>query len=196
MKVILSGTACIGKSTIFEKLKEEFKYNNITFLNESARELLEQGSISSVGEVCSSKDQLYMLEEHYKNTLRYEKFISDRGALDGFVYATQSYLDGAYTFQQHKEHEELFLQCINDYTRIYYIPLESTPVKLVHDNVRLDSEEYRQQIDLMFKKTIKKYRLKNVWTLDQRNSVAELTTDIIYTLRGAYNLPKKGEPSE
>lgn len=158
MKLIISGTSCVGKSTIFNILQE--RHPSMLFLNESARELFESGAIQSVGMNCSHKDQLFMLEEHYKNTLRYDEFISDRGVLDAFVYATQNYLDGAYTWEEHLEHERIFLKCIKQYDVIFYIPLSRVNIPLVEqDGLRNDTEQFRKDIDRLFQVIIKKYNI-------------------------------------
>lgn len=165
MKLIISGTACIGKSTVFNELKG--LHPTKLFLNESARELFESGAIRSVGMSCSHKDQLFMLEEHYKNTLRYDDFISDRGVLDAFVYATQNYLDGAYSWEEHLEHERIFLKCIKQYDVIYYIPLSRINIPLEKDGLRNDTEQFRKDIDRLFQVIIKKYDIKTYSPTDQ-----------------------------
>lgn len=156
MQVIISGTHGIGKSTLFEQLKKEDKENKFVFTSEVVRTLIEEKGIS-VNRSCDHKSQMFIFDEHYKQTLLYDNLISDRGAVDAFVYATQNYLDSAYTYEQHKEHERIFLDTIRYYD--LHILILPTNKELVDDGVRDLDKKYQMEIHKMFLKIYKRYKI-------------------------------------
>ena len=158
MRIILCGTHSVGKSTLFERLRKEESLKDKNFLGETARHLFELGKIKNVGFECTHADQLTISEEHYKRILRHDHFISDRGALDAFVYASKQFADGTYSFHQLKQHEELFLRCMPHYDKIIFLPLHDQPFH--EDGVRNGDDIYRQEINEMFIRLIKLYHLR------------------------------------
>ena len=154
-RVVLSGVQSSGKSTILEIIKPSLGATVV--YEEIVRTLIKQGV--KINREADHKSQCIILEQHYKNTLINEEFISDRGAIDAFVYGTWSYLNGDFTYKEHKEQEEIFLSCLPMYTHHYYLPIE---FEAVADDVRDTNEEYRHQLEYIYLTTYHKYNIPYV----------------------------------
>lgn len=157
MKISISAAQGTGKTTLMNVLKENSILKNYTFITEIVRSLIHQGVKINKG--ADHNSQCRILEEHYKNLLRYDNFITDRSAIDAFVYATWDYLNGNYTYEQHKVHEQMFLDCVKNYDMFFYIPVE---FDLVEDGVRDADKQYQKEIAELYIKTFKKYNIKFV----------------------------------
>lgn len=174
-RIVLSGASSTGKSTLLYALQLYLDQNNYTVIKEVVRSLMLQGVKINKG--ADHFSQCRILLEHYKNTLRYDKFITDRGSVDAFTFATWDYLQGHYTYDEHKAHEEIFLSCLSRYTKYYYLPIE---FELKADGVRDTDKEYRKEIDRLFKVTYDKYRIKPIVLT---GSVENRSTQFIKTLK-------------
>lgn len=166
MRFALSGAHSVGKSTIIKEIQDKNLFPNNTIITEIVRTLAAQGIKINKG--ADHKSQMIILEEHYKNTLRFEKMITDRCALDAFAYATWDYLNGAYTYAEHKEQEAIFLDTIKNYNLIFYIAPE---FDIVDDGFRSTDAIYQKAIHDIFNKLIKKYDLPVCYvsgTVEQR----------------------------
>jgi nicotinamide riboside kinase len=156
MKFAISGAQGVGKSTLIKELQAQPDLiEGCVLITEIVRTLAAQGIKINKG--ADHKSQMIILEEHYKNTLRYDKMITDRCALDAFTYATWDYLNGAYTYEQHKEHEAIFLDTIKNYDLIFYIAPE---FEIVNDGFRSTDAIYQKEIHELFLKAIRKYNLR------------------------------------
>jgi nicotinamide riboside kinase len=146
MKIAISGSQCVGKTTLLNAIENNLtSFKGYNLLREIVRTLMNQGVKINKG--ADHNSQMRILEAHYKNILTYPKFITDRCAVDAFVYATWDYIQGHYTYQEHKQHEEVFLSCIQSYDLFFYLPVE---FPLQKDGVRSEDIEYRKQIDKLF----------------------------------------------
>lgn len=155
MKYAISGAHSCGKSTIIKALQNDANYNSYVLITEIVRSLALQGVKINKG--ADHNSQLIILEEHYKNTLRYDNFITDRCSLDAFTYACWDYLNGAYSYKEHKEHESLFLDSLKEYDIIFYIAPE---FDIVDDGFRSTDSKYQKEIHEIFLKNIKKYKIQ------------------------------------
>jgi len=85
--ISISGPQCCGKSTILNALKESKAFQGFTFIDEPVRRLVKELGIK-INKDATYEDQMIILQEHHRNTLRYSDYITDRSALDAFTYAT------------------------------------------------------------------------------------------------------------
>lgn len=157
MKIAISGSQGSGKTTLLNVIKEKRSFPEYTLITEIVRTLIQQGVQINRG--ADHISQMRILEAHYKNILREENFITDRCAVDAFVYATYDYLQGNYTYQEHKQHEEIFLSCIKSYDLFFYLPIEFS---LQEDGVRDTDVDYQQEIHRLFLTIYKKYKLNPI----------------------------------
>lgn len=171
MKFSISGAQSTGKSTIIKAIQERKLFPNNTLVTEVVRTLALKGIKINKG--ADHKSQMMIFEEHYKNTLRYDNLISDRSSLDAFAYATWDYLNGSYTYEEHKQHEAIFLDTIKNYHLTFYVAPE---FPIVDDGFRSTDFTYQTEIHNIFLKLIKKYDLPVVCisgTVDQRVNIIQ-----------------------
>lgn len=151
-RVVLSGVQSSGKSTLLNALKPAAQGTPI--YEEIVRSMIKRGV--KINKEANHESQCAILKEHYRNSLLNDEFISDRGAIDAFVYATWSYLNGDFTYEEHKEHEAIFLSCLPMYTHHYYLPIEFSAKA---DGVRDVDEEYRKELERLYYLTYRKYKI-------------------------------------
>ncbi len=154
MKFGISGAHSVGKSTVLKSITDKNLFPNNTIITEIVRTLAAKGIKINKG--ADHQSQMIILEEHYKNTLRYDNMITDRCALDAFAYATWDYLNGAYTLEQHQEQKKIFLSTVYEYDEIFYIAPE---FEIVDDGFRSLDSKYQKEIHEIFVKLINKYQL-------------------------------------
>lgn len=153
MKIALSGAQSVGKSTVLKEIEDKNLLPGFVLVKEVVRALVAKGITINKG--ADHRSQVIILEEHYKNVLRYNNVLTDRCSLDAFVYATWDYLNGSFTYKEHKEHEALFLDCIQSYDVIFYIAPE---FEIVDDGFRSIDATYQQEIHQLFLKLSDKYK--------------------------------------
>jgi len=151
-RVVLSGVQSSGKSTLLEDMKKDV--GDMPIYEEIVRTLIKSGI--KINKEADHYSQSEILKAHYRNSLLNGEFISDRGAIDAFVYGTWSYLQGEFTYEEHKEQEAIFLSCLPMYTHHYYLPIE---FEAVSDGVRDTDEEYRKELERIYYMTYRKYNI-------------------------------------
>jgi len=154
-KIAIIGSHSCGKTTVTNALKQKEELKDYVFIDEIVRTLAKQGVKINKG--ADHASQTRILEEHYKNIFKYSNFVTDRSAIDAFTYATWDYLHGNFTYEEHKTHERIFLDCINSYSYVFYIPIE---FDIVPDGFRNTEKDYQKEIDELFVKIIQKYNIK------------------------------------
>lgn len=163
-RIVLSGTQSCGKSTLLQDIKKDVP--KMTIYEEIVRTLIKSGV--KINKEADHKSQCAILKAHYKNSIANSEFISDRGAVDAFVYGTWSYLNGDFTYEEHKVQEEIFLGCLPMYTHNFYLPIE---FEAVEDEVRDTDEKYREELERLYYLTYHKYNIPFVelkGTVDER----------------------------
>lgn len=167
MRIAISGAQCTGKTTLMKKICQQAGAlpNNYIVITEIVRTLMARGVQINKG--ADHNSQCRILEEHYRNTLKHENFLTDRCSVDAFVYATWDYLQGNYTFEQHKEHERIMLSCLPGYSHFFYLPVE---FGMVADGVRDTDEIYQKEIHELF---ITIYRKYNIPYIELKGAIEE-----------------------
>lgn len=154
MKVVISGAQGVGKTTLMNLIKPHYQHR-FTIITEIARSLKEKGI--KINKEADHASQMAILEAHYQNCLLYDDFISDRGAIDAFTFATWSYLNGKFSYNEHREHESIFKETVYQYDRLFYIEPE---FEIVKDGVRSTDPVYQNEINDLFLKLYSKYNLE------------------------------------
>jgi len=154
IKIAICGSQSTGKSTVINALKQKEELKRFVFIDEIVRTLVKQGV--KIDKDADHSSQVRILEEHYKNIWRHSSFITDRCAIDAFTYATVDYVNGKFTYEEHKIHESIFLDCIKSYDIVFYIPIE---FDIVPDGFRNTEKDYQREIDNTFKKVFQKYNI-------------------------------------
>ena len=159
MKIAISGASSVGKTTLLNAIENSQGLSkDYTLIREVVRSLIAKGVKINKG--ADHESQCRILQAHYDNTLIHKNFISDRCAVDAFAYSMWDYLAGNYTYKEHKEHEAMFLSCISQYDRFYYIKPEF-PIK--EDGVRDTDVNYQKEIHELFNVIFVKYKMDVVY---------------------------------
>lgn len=155
MRICLSGAQSTGKSTLLKLLDNKGIFSDYTFLSEVIRKLVSTEKIH-INRDYDHKSQMRIFEEHYLNILKYKNFISDRGALDAFTYATWGFMQGKFSREEHNEHEQAFKVCIPYYDYTFFFPIEFVITK---DSVRDVDEVFQKEIQDVFLHILEDYHI-------------------------------------
>ena len=144
-RVALVGASSVGKTTVYELLKNELP--EFAFKNESTRTVGKYGF--PINEQGTSETQLAISSFHLEALLETGDVILDRCYLDLLVYSgnMKNLSDSAYTYIL-----DTWLRVINNYTHFIYFPIEFNSVD---DGVRSVNEEWRKKIDNQFETNLK-----------------------------------------
>ena len=148
-KIALIGPGSTGKSTVFNMLKEG-RLPYYKFISESTRVVAWYGF--PINEQGTDLTQLAISSFHLKALLTTQDTIYDRSYLDLYVY-TQTLNVEPSTLEYIKD---VFLEVKDQYTLFVYFPIEFPTVE---DGIRSTSEDWRHQVDRLFKECLDKYNL-------------------------------------
>lgn len=167
MRIAISGAQCTGKTTLMKKIcsNAASELDKYTVATEIVRTLMAKGVKINKG--ADHESQCKILEAHYHNILNHSNLLTDRCAVDAFVYSTWDYLKGNYSFDQHKEHERIMLSCLPSYHLYFYLPVE---FEMTADGVRDTDKIYQKEIHELF---ITIYRKYNIPYIELKGSVEE-----------------------
>ncbi len=162
MKIAISGPQCVGKTTLINSIAEKYG-DEIVIYKEVVRAIkkrwAEKGKEFRFNEVGDFDSQMAIFEEHHRNVLYSDDIVlTDRCAWDAFVYATYNYLKGDFTFQEYKKFEEIFVETIELYDLIIYLP--PGLLDLQSDGVRSASISFQHSIGELFIKIADQYDIE------------------------------------
>lgn len=156
MKIAIIGTHSVGKTTLIEALKKEKEFENFMFLPETTIAVREDGF--DVKEEAYNLIQLRIVQEDIsracwlRNTMN-TNVITDRCILDTYIYTQYFYHQkkqvDTWVFEFIRNLKDEF---IGDYDLLIYVESE---IDLELDGVRSENNEFRNEIDMMFKRKIK-----------------------------------------
>lgn len=160
MRILVTGTSCVGKSTFIKDFVEKWPMYEIakkSYRDEAKKrgiKLNKQGDIE--GQRVIQEILLDQLEENKDK----KYVIYDRGPLDNLVYSIWHNAKGEGNV------DDLFIEqslaktkrAMSHYDIIFFIPLtEKYPVEIVPDEQRDIDPIYRQEIDHLFKGIMNTY---------------------------------------
>lgn len=156
MKVCLSGSHGVGKSTLLKKITNEI---NLEIITEIARDLNKKGLLINEEGSDFSYTQFVLFNKHLEFLLFKENFISDRGLLDVLSYTE-------YLYKGKKIKEEIYnfilldiKNKLNLYDLIFYFPIE---FEIEGDGVRSMSKNFQKSIEKIMEDFILKFNLQNI----------------------------------
>jgi nicotinamide riboside kinase len=154
MKVAISGSFGVGKSTLFRSLKNYI--TNLEFISETTRIVMEENGTSN--QVMTQEQRI----EH-QNTCTLKQ-IELESASPNFItdYCAIDYLN--YTFDlpnylELKDKVSKHLRLIGGYDHVFYIPIEFS---LQNDGMRFIEEKFRRNIDQHLKVLFKTFHIKPI----------------------------------
>lgn len=154
MRIGISGTQSVGKTTLLNALRSEEFFKNYTVCNEVTRWVKSLGL--PINESGTDSTQELIMMKHVYNVFMHENMITDRTALDGLVYSRWLWSNDQISDATLSRVEEVFRKLINHYDCMFFIEPE---FDVVNDGVRSTDVKFRDDIHTIFKETIEEYKL-------------------------------------
>ena len=151
MRYCLSGTIGVGKTTLINKLKENY---SIDVVEEPCRFIEHNGFSLTKGNMIET--QLAMMSIVYSNIASNENAIFERGLLDLLVFTTYFYEKNQITNKQYKFFFDIISRQLYLFDKIFYIEPE---FELENDGFRVTDKQFQKDIDDLFQRFIMKFRL-------------------------------------
>ena len=152
MKIGLTGTMSIGKTTLIKELSKLPQFKNYKIATERSKYLRDLGIPLNTDSTI--KGQTMFLAERTSELFQ-ENLLTDRTIIDVMAFTRQS---TSMSTQEKIAFEEYAKLIISEYDYIFYTSPEG--VEIEDNGVREINPEYRDQIDLEIKSIIDLYRLK------------------------------------
>lgn len=171
MRIALTGTHSIGKTTLLNKLIQHFPLTPISGISRNAADTHSfKLNIAHNDEFKSDALQKYLVKKHVKllkdglsNKFKTEVFIEDRCLVDALAY-TQLFYD------RNQINKKTYLYCfkklnwLDKYDLIIYLPLDITTHKVVQDGYRDIDKQYQIDIDRIIKNVLTMSRGSSIYT--------------------------------
>lgn len=149
MKISISGTHSIGKTTLIEQLRKEGEFKDWVFIPGPTRTLKELGF--SINNEDSNYDptQMMCLAIDIQNLQKQGNIFQDRSLLDTVIYTMYLMKEKKVSKEVGRVVKDIFLSFVNQYD-LFIIPSKDD-VPLVQDGIRNEDHDFRNQIEeLMF----------------------------------------------
>ena len=155
MKIGLTGTMSVGKTTLVNALKELDQFKDYNFATERSKYLMSLGIPLNTDSTL--KGQTVFLAERCGELMQ-DNIITDRTVIDVMAFTKCA---GSINALDKEKYEDYASEFISDYDYIFYISPEGIPVE--DNGVRTIDEHYRDIIDLTINNVINRYphKLKN-----------------------------------
>jgi nicotinamide riboside kinase len=152
MRIGITGTMSVGKTTLVNALKELPEFADYTFATERSKYLRDLGIPLNTDSTI--KGQVVFLAER-ASELICENIITDRTVIDVMAFTN---LAKSIPYYMGDDFEQLSSHLIREYDYIFYISPEG--VELEDNGVRTIDEKYRMDVDTEIKKIINSYKSK------------------------------------
>ena len=155
-RIVIIGSAGIGKTWLLEALKEKI---HLKIIPEQARVICKKLGHKNIYEI---KDptlfRILTLKEQIKQEEKLKEFISDRSTIDCWIHWVRWSWGTRKTFES-EEYFKLAKSQALKYSHIIYIPRLIKTAK--DDGFRWNNEEYQNQIDRLFREILLEWQLMN-----------------------------------
>jgi nicotinamide riboside kinase len=149
MKIGLTGTMSVGKSTLAKALGEIDMFKDYTIQTERSKYLRDQGI--SLNTDSTLKGQLVFAAERSIELMQ-ENIITDRTVYDVSAFTLSAKSIGWY---EKRQFVDLLMQLRNEYDAIIYVSPDGVDVE--DNGVRTTDKKYREQIDFTIKEMLTEY---------------------------------------
>ena len=157
-RIVIVGSAGIGKTTLAEHIKDKL---HIRFIPEQARVICKTLGYKSIYEI---KDPNYfrvlVLKKQIKLEEKLKNFLTDRGTIDCWIHWLRWSAGRAMSHETENYFNTAYGQALK-YSHIIYIPYSLGSSIKSNDGFRWNNEEYQNQIDRLFKQTLLEWELMN-----------------------------------
>lgn len=177
MKIAVTGTHCIGKSTFVT----DFLANWQTYKTPKStyRDFIKDKNIPHSKEGTEESQQAildFLIEESNKYT-RNDNVIFDRCILDNLAYSSWLYLNGKVSEKFLDQTRLAIRREIQDFDIIFFFPIsKASEIKLEEDELRESDPIYREEIDNIFKTFSTSYQQQDgrVFPVDDSPPIIEI----------------------
>jgi nicotinamide riboside kinase len=172
MKIALSGTQCVGKTTVLNQIERLPFFDTYAFYKGSKTQEIKDYGLSH-SEDANEYTQIIILSNMIKDAHlnEYLNSVTDRCILDNLVYSK-------YLFDRKKISEELFKviynSCLDLIKKYDFIFVLQPNIKLVSNNYRSLDEQYRLDINEIFNYYINHFAhqgIYNIIKVEQKENV-------------------------
>jgi len=143
MRIGLTGTMSVGKTTLVNTLKELPEFKNYSFATERSKYLRDLGIPLNTDSTL--KGQTIFLAERCSELI-YENIITDRTVIDVMAFTMCAESIDIYHKDMFEDYASRFIE---EYDWIFYV--SPAGVLIEDNNVRTTNSDYRNQIDNMIK---------------------------------------------
>jgi GTPase SAR1 family protein len=141
MKIGITGAQSVGKTTLLNALRSEPMFQGYEICDEVTREIKDMGF--DINEAGSDLTQVLIMQKHIVNIFMNERMLTDRTALDGFVYTMYLYLHHKVDQNTLHKARRIYDKTITEYDHLFYIRPE---FDIVDDGVRSTDLQFRDEI--------------------------------------------------
>lgn len=154
-RIVIIGSAGVGKTTLFEELQKKLRLRAIP---EQARIVCKKLGFKNIYEIKDPTKFRYLtLIEQIKQEEKLKQFVSDRSTIDCWVHWVRWSWGETKTFESEKYYKLTYSQALK-YSHLIYIP---RLIKPKEDGFRWNDEDYQNQIDRLFKEVLLEWQLMN-----------------------------------
>ena len=150
MKIGLTGTVSVGKTTLVHSLKQLDQFKDYETATERSKYLRDQGI--SLNTDSTLKGQLVFAAERSIELMK-PNIITDRTVYDVCAFTLSAKSIGWY---EKRRFVELLMEIRNDYDAIIYVSPEG--VNIEDNGVRTIDPIYREKIDFVIKELLNEYK--------------------------------------
>jgi thymidylate kinase len=151
MRIVISGTQGVGKTTLFNKIIQDKLYQDYTRVKEMVRHYINIGVTGYIiNQDANEVSQLLNMKSAIINLMDNKKAIYDRSIMDVLVYSMYLYSAG----KMKKEVLREIMQLHGQFDRLIDIKVlidVNTEASIVDDGVRATDIEYRNAIASLFR---------------------------------------------
>lgn len=155
MKIGITGVHSSGKTTLLNALRSEAQFKNYSFCTEITRWVKSLGF--PINEDGTDSTQTLIMMKHIYNLYMFDNFVTDRTAIDGYVYSQWLFNQGKLSKHVLEDVYKVFHKCVNSYD---YILLIRPEFDIENDGTRSTDIRFRDEIDTLFQMTLDKEKIK------------------------------------
>ena len=154
IKVALIGTHGTGKTTLMNKVLQEYRiFDGMSDAFSDAGAMFKDKLLEILDK---NNLQLYFYARHLYRVSINKYFISDRSVLDALCYAKYENRKGSLSDKMMNFLEEKSLELLKEYDHLFWLRPE---FELVGEDKRPVDKEYQMAIDSIFQEYIEKYNI-------------------------------------
>lgn len=149
LKIGICGAHSVGKTTLLNALRSEPLFENYVIADEVTRKLKKRGM--KINEAGDDDTQIAVMDSHIVNAYLYDNMITDRTAVDGYVYTAWLFSEGKVSEETLAYADMVMKKLVPVYNVIFYIKPE---FDIANDGVRSIDQKFRDEIADLFEITI------------------------------------------